>query len=171
MASAQKNFINLFIKFAAKEIGLSTLPKIHLVGKEENKYNAFGHSKGREIFVRIADRHPGDIMRTIAHELIHFKQNIMRKRGEQFKEDEANALAGRIMRKFNNTYPSVFKLQSIRENEAPVNAVGVGMGSGVTGGIQGYDPLLNAGKMMRRHPKKLKDIINKELKKDKQLGF
>ena len=89
--------IEMFVKFAAKELGLTKLPKIHYVGTTENKKAAFGHSMGNDIWVRITDRHPIDVMRTITHELIHFKQ---KGGSERFKEDQANALAGRVMRKF-----------------------------------------------------------------------
>jgi len=174
--SPQLNFLNMFVKFAAKEIGLSTLPKIHFTGNKENKYNAFGHSIGNEIYIRITDRHPGDIMRTIAHELLHFKQNGSAKKGRQFREDEANAVAGRIMRKFNTTYPSLFKLKPVAPNEikemdstAHVNAVGGGMGSDSAGPIAGYDPLLGKKTVIKR---KLNDIIGskamrKELYRDR----
>ena len=110
MQSVIKELQN-FVKFAAKELSLSQLPKIHFVGAKENCKNAFGHSIGTDIFIRITERHPIDIMRTIAHELIHVKQAQMGKHGEQFKEDEANAIAGRIMRKYDTTYPNAFKLQ------------------------------------------------------------
>lgn len=167
--SPQLNFLNLFVKFAAKEIGLSTLPKIYFVGNKENKYNAFGHSIGNEIHVRITDRHPGDIMRTIAHELLHFKQNGSTKKGRQFREDEANAVAGRIMRKFNTTYPSLFKLKPIAPSEIKeTESLGaVNMSSGE--GIAKFDPLLGSGAVIKR---KLKDIIGskamrKELYRDR----
>jgi len=168
--SPQLNFLNLFVKFAAKEMGLTSLPKIHFVGNKENKYNAFGHSIGNEIHIRVTDRHPGDIMRTIAHELLHFKQNGSGKTGKQFREDEANAVAGRIMRKFNTTYPSLFKLKPIAPSEiketeslGAVNAIGGGEG------IAKFDPLLGKKAVIKR---KLNDIIGskamrKELRRDR----
>ena len=140
-----------FIHFAAKHLGLSSLPKISLVGSSENSKNAFGHflgdRKGTSISVRITGRHPIDVMRTIAHELIHYKQKISGVRSsEQMKEDEANALAGRIMRDYDTTYPKTFKDKPIAEEAVPgaaTNAVGTeGMGSDSKGPIQGYDPLL-----------------------------
>jgi hypothetical protein len=162
--------LNDFVKFAAKEIGLSTLPKIHFVGKSQNSKAAFGHSKGNEIYVRITERHPGDIMRTIAHELIHVKQTHMGKKGEQYREDEANAIAGRIMRKFNTTYPSVFNHKptpsNIAETESlmPANVMGSG---GPGAGIQTYSPLIDMDRgnkkfnpMSALHKKKkLRDIV------------
>lgn len=152
--------LEMFVKFAAKEISLSKLPKIHFVGNSENNKSAFGHSVGNEIFVRITDRHPGDVMRTIAHELIHVKQTMMGKRGQQFREDEANAIAGRIMRKFNTTYPDVFKnkpiASHIAETDSLVHANAMGHSGSISGkgAIDMFDPLLATTKK-----KRLRDII------------
>lgn len=158
-----------FIKFAARELGLTTLPKIHFVGKSENAKNAFGHSINHDIFIRITDRHPDDTMRTIAHELFHYKQNIMKvRKSEGQKEDEANAIAGRIMRKYNTTFTNVFKLKAIPSNivetESAIATNNIG-----GGGIETYSPLLKI-KMFKRKP--LSDIIGprkirKELKREK----
>ena len=109
--SVSRKHLDMFIKFAAKELKLDTLPKIHFVGNEENKYSAFGHAKDDEIFIRITDRHPIDIMRTIAHELVHFNQ---KKGSEQSREDNANQMAGRIMRNFDISHPEVFKDKPIK---------------------------------------------------------
>lgn len=162
--------LNDFVKFAAKELSLSKLPKIHLVGNKENTKNAFGHSINNEIYIRVTDRHPDDIMRTIAHELIHIKQTQTGKHGTQFREDEANAIAGRIMRKYNTTYPSVFKLKStpsnLKETESAIPANVMGSG-GLTAGIQTYSPLIQMDQGNKKYnpmkalykKKKLRDII------------
>jgi len=169
--SSHLNALNMFVKFAAKEINLSQLPKIHFVGNKENSKNAFGHSKGNEIWIRVTDRHPIDIMRTIAHELIHCKQTQMGKRGMQYREDEANALAGRVMRKFDTTYPGAFKLKptpsNLKETESlmPANVMGNG---GPGAGIQTISPLIKFdvrnkkfNPMSSMHKaKKLRDIIS-----------
>jgi hypothetical protein len=149
-----------FIQFAAKELGLSSLPKISLVGSQENSKNAFGHflgnRKGTSISVRITDRHPIDVMRTLAHELIHFKQKLSGVHSsEQMREDEANALAGRIMRKYDTTYPGVFKDKPIREEIANV----MGDSSSSSGPIVTVDPFLMKKPLNRIvKTKKLKDI-------------
>jgi len=99
-------------------------------------------------------------MRTIAHELIHIKQTMMNKSGKQFREDEANAIAGRIMRKFNTTYPEVFNSKSIPSNIAETeslispNAMGHSSSVRGTGAIDMIDPLLATTKK-----KKLRDIV------------
>lgn len=174
MQSILKELQN-FVKFAAKELSLSKLPKIHFVGSKENVKNAFGHSIGTDIYIRITDRHPGDVMRTIAHELIHVKQMQMSKSGEKFKEDEANAIAGRIMRKYNTTYPTVFKLKSIpanlkeTESAIPANSMGASSPTNSFSSIATFSPLMAV--VQKR--KKLTDLIGKtarlrDLKKDRR---
>lgn len=192
--SVSMNHLNMFIKFAAKELGLKTLPKMHFVGSSENKNHAFGHTNKKDVYVRITDRHPIDIMRTIAHELMHCKQ----KSGVKFKEDEANAMAGRIMRKFDNTYPEVFKDKAIKanmmEDGVAANAVGAGDMGPASGPMQGYNPILklksqplkrkilstgwdhqlkmNSTKYNYSMPggmqKKLRDIIGRDYKNEKR---
>jgi len=169
-----------FISFAAKHLGLRSLPKINLVGNTENSKNAFGHflgdRKGTSIIVRVTDRHPIDVMRTLAHELIHYKQRVVGSRfSEQMKEDEANALAGRIMREFDMSYPHVFKDKSIQEDGAmgAANATG----AGIAGSAGDPDPSKPLAQMLfkKKHsmltrlmpkktnqPKSLRDILNKE---------
>jgi hypothetical protein len=137
------NDVKKFIHFAAKKLGLSSLPKINLVGSSENAKQAFGHflgtRQGTSISVRITDRHPIDVMRTIAHELIHYKQRISGVRSsEQMKEDEANALAGRIMREYDTANPQSFKDKPIKED-----GEAVGLAANHTGdGIENIQPLL-----------------------------
>lgn len=167
MSTSLKDIKN-FIGFASKSLGLSSLPHIRFVGSSENKKQAFGHfmsdrSKDGSITVRITDRHPIDVMRTVAHELIHHKQRTSGVRqSEQMKEDEANALAGRIMREYDTKYPKTFKdrpVTSIHETESavPANAMGGSSSTAGTGGIDTYDPLLI------KKPEKRKTILNKTL--------
>lgn len=172
--SKQLKHINMFIDFAKKELKLPSLPNIHFAGSEESdKYSAFGHSKGKDITVRINDRHPIDIMRTIAHELTHYSQNLKNTQGEKVREDEANALAGRLMRKFGTSNPEIFKDEEIDDigeemtSAIPANAMGASSSTQGTGGIDIYDPLMRAGETLKR--KKLRDIIGSSaMKKDKR---
>lgn len=144
--------VKKFINFAAKDLKLTSLPIIKFVGSEENKKDAFGHFVGDMICVRITERHPIDVMRTLAHELIHWKQkNENKDESEQMKEDEANALAGRIMRDFDTTHPEVFKDPAIKANMMEDEGGGMTVQSILpanrTGnGIMGFDPILNPNK-------------------------
>jgi len=168
--------IKQFVSFAAKELKLASVPHINFVGNEENKKQTFGHTKDNVITVRVTGRHPVDVMRTVAHELIHFKQGNKRS-SEQAREDEANAIAGRVMRAYATKYPNAFKHRSIREDTVsatPVNAMGASAADPTTGNIQGYSPIMMQKNMLKR-PKPLSDIIGKramlkDLKKDKKNG-
>jgi Zn-dependent peptidase ImmA (M78 family) len=123
---AKNNFEKLykaFLDFVKKELDMDELPEIKLVdSKEEAKNNkSFGSYNGAVVIVNTAGRHPGDIFRTLAHELIHHKQNgegrIHSDSGETGSdiENEANAKAGIVLRKFNKAYPAVF--ESVQKNK------------------------------------------------------
>ena len=92
------------------ELDLTDLPEIYLLDKPLES-NSFGEFDGR-IRVVAKGRHPIDVMRTLAHELTHYKQM---KSGIELDgsdgsntENEANAMAGIILRKFAKQYPDYF---------------------------------------------------------------
>jgi hypothetical protein len=177
----QISYLNHFISFAAKELGLSKLPKINFVGKSEDSKRAFGHffssPKKTEISIRITDRHPIDIVRTIAHELCHWKQQQQGIHNSEIsKEDYANAMAGRIMRKYDTSHPKLFTQRaishtSLREDGgvgAVTSAIPANAAQGNIGvdspGYAGYSPKLGSGteKRSKRRPKKLRKILSGE---------
>jgi hypothetical protein len=175
--------LRLFIKFAQKELKLPSMPIIKFVGSSENKYDSFGHSIGKLIVVRITDRHVIDICRTIAHELQHYKQNIIKmKSSSNKKEDQANVVAGKIMQKFDTSHPEVFKDKANMMCESYIpEDIGLGAtASNHTGsGIQNFDPLLSLTKVKKRNdfklsklfyrkqPKSLRQIMKTDREKDK----
>jgi Zn-dependent peptidase ImmA (M78 family) len=71
--------------------------------------------QNKEIHVVSANRNLADVLRTIAHELVHYKQGlegrINRNSGEtgSNEENEANALAGVLMREFGRENPIIFE--------------------------------------------------------------
>jgi Zn-dependent peptidase ImmA (M78 family) len=73
----------------------------------------FGRYESEEkvLCVALENRHPNDILRTIAHELVHYKQDTTHKlnpnSGEtgSSEENEAHAIAGVVMRHFNKQFP------------------------------------------------------------------
>jgi hypothetical protein len=110
-----------FIVFLKRELSLTVdIPYILIDDSDfSKKTGAFGimHNDGI-IYISIINRHPLDILRTLAHEVIHYKQSI---RGKVMKSDpgspsenEANAKAGEIMRKYGKLHPELFDLMSIR---------------------------------------------------------
>jgi len=114
---SKERFVEMFSKFlplAMQYLQLDNLPKI--VFKQNIKSTGqptFGMYVNGEhtLYVALTNRHPNDILRTIAHELTHFKQDTEHKLHDESgttgspEENEANAMAGIVMRHFNKKYP------------------------------------------------------------------
>jgi cytidyltransferase-like protein len=106
----KKQIIKEFIKYVAKELELTTLPRIKFSTDNEEVKNrrSFGYyNPGQNIiWVYTKNRNMADMLRTLAHELVHHKQNIdgriYNNSGETGSEieNEANAKAGIILRNF-----------------------------------------------------------------------
>lgn len=107
-----------FIKFVVKELGMKSLPKD--IKFADDKYSTehltFGtyNPSTDEIVIVKGNRHPVDVLRTLAHELVHHKQ---REDGKELNgedgsntENEANAKAGELMRKFRTLKPEIFNV-------------------------------------------------------------
>ena len=82
------------------------------------KEKAFGMMNDKLIYVSIINRHPLDILRTFAHEVVHYKQvmdgkNMSSTAGSMI-ENQANAKAGELMRKYGSLHPELFDLMPIR---------------------------------------------------------
>ena len=107
-----------FLPLAMEILKLDSLPKMEFVTKvDETDQPTFGlYSNGdRVLKVALTNRHPNDILRTVAHELTHYKQDINNELNNDSgetgsnEENEANATAGVIMRHFNKRYPEYLK--------------------------------------------------------------
>jgi len=74
---------------------------------------AYYHNGDKRVKVYVKDRAKIDIMRSIAHELVHHKQNLDGRLTNPLEngadgskiENEANSLAGIIMRKWGKLHP------------------------------------------------------------------
>src|SRR6056300_846141 len=68
-----------FLPIAMQELGISKLPGIKLTKhlKPHGTQASFGMyiPDDGKIYLAVADRHPVDILRTLAHELVHFSQD------------------------------------------------------------------------------------------------
>ncbi len=102
--------ITHLLDLCKSELELDSLPEIHIMN-EPLAQASFGEFDGR-IRVVTKDRHPIDVMRTLAHELTHYKQmdSGMELDGNDGSDTEngANAIAGIILRKFAQKYPDYF---------------------------------------------------------------
>lgn len=112
-----------FLVFVKRELRVSHDIPIVLVDDVEfsKKIQAFGEISNKNVVhISIANRHPMDILRTVAHEYEHYKQHlekgIPRKTSHagDATENQANAKAGLIMRKYGQLHPELFDLMPLR---------------------------------------------------------
>ena len=121
------HYLKELLKICKKELNLNKLPPIKLLTKGEHhrKHHSFGsfNNGTKEVQVEINNRHPIDVMRTLAHELVHYKQfldgRIKPDSGDTGSEieNEAHAVAGVIMRHFDRRFPEAFEIGVLSENK------------------------------------------------------
>ena len=113
-----------FVRFAAEHLELKTLPKFDFVfdSKKSVEHKSFGgYQPGAEhITITVKNRHIMDVCRTLAHEMVHFKQDLNNELADDEagstgspQENEANARAAVIMRNFGRAFPDMFGKESI----------------------------------------------------------
>jgi len=111
LADEQIEFISKFCIFCEDECKtLGSGMKVVLTGdatKHKIKTTAYFNPGTRTMVVLALGRHQVDICRSIAHEMVHLRQSMNDFFGVQeipdvggFFEDEANAVAGQIVKKF-----------------------------------------------------------------------
>jgi hypothetical protein len=118
-------FLEMFEKFlplAMHHIGLTSLPKIkfeyHIHDAEQPTFGKYENGE-HVLYVALINRHPNDILRTLAHELTHYKQDTEHQlvpdsgRTGSPEENEANAVAGIVLRHFNKQYPEYLSSEPI----------------------------------------------------------
>jgi hypothetical protein len=113
-----------FVRFAAEHLELETLPKFDFVfdSKKSVEHKSFGgYAPGAEhITITVKNRHIMDVCRTLAHEMVHFKQDLDKQLEDQGagatgspQENEANAQAAVIMRNWGRKHPELFDKESV----------------------------------------------------------
>jgi Zn-dependent peptidase ImmA (M78 family) len=113
-----------FVEFCENEINIEELPKIKFI--LDNKWAKHLHSFGRyrnekrDVTVYMGKRNLADTLRTLAHELVHHRQNELGKldmnsgdTGSNI-ENEANVMAGILMRKFGKTHEMIYESKSLK---------------------------------------------------------
>lgn len=116
-----------FLPLAMKEIQIKDLPKIKLVkyvpDAEQPTFGKYDPDNNL-LFIALQNRHPLDILRTFAHELVHYKQGTEHELGPTSgqtgspQENQAHEIAGIIMRNFNKQHPEYFKEPPISLEES-----------------------------------------------------
>ena len=113
-----------FVKFAAEHLELKSLPKLEFMfdSKRSVDQKSFGgYAPGaKHISITVKNRHIMDVCRTLAHELVHYSQDLKDQLNDENagatgspQENEANAEAAVIMRNWGKKHPNLFKQESI----------------------------------------------------------
>ena len=102
--------IHEFCDWCCEKLGINT-PPLHL--KPANDTSALGYTNMDDgsVTIVVGDRHQMDIMRTLAHELVHCKQmESYTPDGATGSDDEneANAMAGVLMREWGQQNPDLY---------------------------------------------------------------
>lgn len=109
--SDKKQRIKEFALWAIKLLEIEQAPRIKLVADSGTTALGYFDPETQNIVVTVKDRHQMDIMRTLAHELVHRKQNEARELDGATgspDENEANALAGVLLRWWGKKNPDQF---------------------------------------------------------------
>ena len=132
LTESQTGTIGEFIKFAAKNLGIQNLPgslTLSYDNKQAQDKRTFGFfdPNNKKIWIYVKNRNMADILRTLAHELVHRKQEedgrLDIKSGETGSpiEDEANATAGVLLRNFGKINNSIYEGVKKNLNELDFN--------------------------------------------------
>src|SRR6056300_691977 len=130
--SVDASALKPFVKFCIKKLELKSIPKIVITKKKLDGTFGYYDTGAKTLTVSSSDRHISDIMRTLAHELVHLaqdehNQDIDSSDGSKH-ENQANAVAGVIMRKWADKDPSLFEseIQELKiEKPDPKDTLGV----------------------------------------------
>ena len=129
-----------FLPVAMAVLKIKQLPPIKLhkhvdAGNGQPTFGAYNPNNG-EINLALADRHPTDILRTLAHELVHFAQGQRNELHDNSgdtgsdHENEANAVAGIIMRIFSKRNPDLITSKPLQLKEAVTVNYGIAKNPG-----------------------------------------
>jgi len=125
---SEADVVDDFIKFAIEILELQNTPKITFIDDSEvakNMHSLGAYNSGtNELLIVKSNRLTADILRTLAHELVHLKQDELGmiepdsgKTGSPI-ENEANAAAGILLRQFGKYRPEIFEtLNEVEEKK------------------------------------------------------
>jgi hypothetical protein len=125
--STDNNIVQDFIQHVTAELGIDPVPEIHLhtdpSWSEQNQSFGRYDPDSHTLNVSMPNRHVMDVLRTVAHELVHCSQNQQHgqlpddagETGSRW-ENDANARAGIIMRDWANSHPEHFAHDALEES-------------------------------------------------------
>ena len=112
-----------FMRFTKMKLNIRNDIPVELIYDLEfsRKYSSFAciMTNSKQIYVSVINRHPVDILRSLAHEMVHYKQMIS---GQSIQghtgsrhENEANAKAGVVLRDYGKLHPELFTMRPIHD--------------------------------------------------------
>jgi len=110
-----------FMRFTKMKLNIRNDIPVELIYDLEfsRKYSSFAciMTDSKKIYVSVINRHPVDILRSLAHEMVHYKQlidgqNVQGHTGSRH-ENEANAKAGVVLRDYGKLHPELFTMRPI----------------------------------------------------------
>lgn len=117
----KKDIIKQFVDYVKGELNIEQLPTIHFTS--ERDWALTRHSFGqyspdnKHLDVYIGNRNMADILRTLGHELVHHRQHelgIIKGNNDGRTgspvENQANAMAGVLMRNFGKTHDIIYEI-------------------------------------------------------------
>jgi hypothetical protein len=122
---SRATFVDMFKKFlplAMEILEIDRLPKMNFEPEvQSGNQPSFGmyDNEDKILHVAILNRHPVDILRTVAHELVHYRQDIRNELNDNSgatgspEENQAHEIAGVIMRHFNKQHPEFLRSHPI----------------------------------------------------------
>lgn len=104
-----------FIKFIQDELDLNTPFKVQLVTDRSDDLKTYAYYDPNSGLIKVYCKNRGlaDVLRSVAHELIHHLQNQRGQLGQPVPdiggqiEDEANSVAGQLVKKFGYMNPKL----------------------------------------------------------------
>lgn len=113
------DYIHHFASYACERLGIQWCPPITI--KSKTGTSSFGsyNTTDKRIIVAVDGRHIADILRTLAHELVHDAQhkNGIPSASLEELEYEANAVAGMIMREYNKLRPELYDAEGQNQDD------------------------------------------------------
>lgn len=121
--STIKKYLEEFADYCYGVLEVNNRPIIKVITDDSytSQYNSFGGYSPNDnvIYVSVYKRNLADVMRSLAHEIVHSKQNetsalsgIDGETGSDI-ENQANTIAGIIMRHYGQLKPEIFKLSQV----------------------------------------------------------
>jgi hypothetical protein len=133
LSDTKKQSIQHFVEYATKRLKLAEIPNVTLIGGNEYgnvKSSLGGYSpEDKSIYVSTEGRLTADILRTIAHEMVHRKQDEMGYIKDSVQdgsdgspiENQAHSVAGILMREYGRINKQIYQEAHTAYNHIPVS--------------------------------------------------